>query len=326
MNAAVIAAAGITAVAVFFFIAEGDSLTEAHARVRTQILNTTRWAIVIALSWVLIPVAFSQPGSDRAATIVGLAALIGAVMLIPVRWFVRLGGRIQAWELRRAKVEMAQLANRIRRDRGSVPATRIRDAIVRIETMRTSETSELCGLMAAELSDLLAGTESWNEAGRRSIRIDALARRLWPDDMPPPDFDLNEATFRWHLYRTFGQMMELGALDPSGGSKCAFRKLRDSIEEFRRPDTSRFIDAAQQSADRWLASPAGRPWVASFDFEALGPDGLDEIRKIWGRDAAMWGADLDNDDRGAIKQDLARRAVSSAEASEPSNVPVGEAG
>ena len=40
----------------------------------------------------------------------------------------------------------------------------------------------------------------------------------------------------------------------------------------------------------------------------------------------MWGADLDNDDRGAIKQDLARRAVSSAEASEPSNVPVGEAG
>ena len=327
MNPAIIAAAGISAIAVFFFVAEGDSLTEGHARVRTHLLNTTRWAIVIALSWVLIPIAFSQPGTERAETILGLAALIGAVMLIPVRWFVRIGGRDRAWELRRAKVEMSQLANRIRRNRNSVSATRLKESMARIEGLKTPETSELCDLMVSELSDLAAGGESWNEAGRRSIRMDALGRELWPDDMPATDFDLDEATFRWHLYRAFGQMMEIGAVEPTRNSRCAFQNLQASLDAFRRADTYRFIDAVQQSADRWLAAPAtGRPWIASYDFEALGPDGLAEIRKIWGRDAAMWGADLDDDDRRAIKQDLARRAGPGVQPTEPSVVAANGAG
>lgn len=314
MNAAIIAVAVITALAVFFFLAEGDSLAEGHARVRTQILNATRWAFVIALSWLLIPTAFSHPGPERAATIVGLAALIGALMLLPLRWFVRLGGRDRSWELRRTKIEMAGLANRIRRDRSSVSPYRLQDAIARIEALRTSETAELCSLMVAELGDLLAGAESWNEAGRRSIRMDDLGRQLWPDDMPTPDFDPDEATFRWHLYRAFGRMMELSASRPSRKALDTFRNLQTSLEEFRRPNTVRFIDAVQQSADRWLATPARWPWICSFEFEALGPDGLSEVRKIWGRDAAMWGADLDDDDRRAIKEDLARREAASAKA------------
>ena len=322
MTAAVIAAAGITALAVFFFLAEGDSLTESHARVRTHLLNTTRWALVIALSWVLIPVPLSQPGPQRAASVVGLAVLIGAVMLIPLRWFVRLGGRDPTWELRRAKVETAQIANRLRRDVGSIPPSRIRDVILRVELLRRPYRAELIDLMVAELRDLLAGAESWTEAGRRSIRIDELCRELWPGEMPDPEYDSDEATFRWHLYRAFGRMMEIGALDRSHGVRRDFCGLLDSLEEYCRPDTQAFIDAVRQSAQRWLAAPArGRPWIWSFDFEALGPQGLDQVKRIWPRDAVMWGATLDAGDRRAIKEDLARRSAATEPAAEPAAEP-----
>ncbi len=316
MNAAVIAAAGITSLAIFLFFIEGDGLAESHVRVRTQILNTARWAIVIALSWVLIPAAFAT-GPERAATILGLAVLIGAVVLIPVKWFVRLGGREQGWELRRAKVEVALLANKVRRDPGSLPVGRLQAAIGRIDALRTPASEELCDLLVAELEDLRSGSESWNEAGRRSIRIDDLCRRLWPEDMPPPEYDPDEATFRWHLYRTFGRMMELGSIRRTRSSRAAFSRLCHTLDDFRRPDTYRFIDAVKQSADRWLALPCrDEPWIESFEFQALGPDGLAEVKELWARDAVMWGADLDDDDRWAIKQDLVRRAAATSNADE----------
>lgn len=319
MSMAVIAAAGISALAVFFFFAEGDSLAEGHARTRTQFLNAARWAVVIALTWSLIPAA-ADSSTQRGPTILGLALLIGATMLVPLRWFVRLGGLDPAWELRRSKIEVAQLATKIRRRRGSVSTVSLRDAIARIESLRSAATCQLCDLLVAQLNDLIVGAEAWNESGRRSIRIDEISRELWPDDMPPPDFDRDEATFRWHLYRTFGSMIELGLAKLSRSSLDEFGRLRVSLEEFRRDDTFRFIDAVRQSADRWLAVPEPRgPWIASFEFEALGPDGLAEVRKIWGRDAAMWGARLDDDDRVAIAADLARRAASTEMASEPAD-------
>jgi hypothetical protein len=183
--------------------------------------------------------------------------------------------------------------------------------------LRTTENAELCDLLLAELADLRAGSESWNEAGRRSIRIDDLCRRFWPDDMPPPDFDPDEATFRWHFYRTFGRMMESAAAEDSRTGRDEFLNLLNSLEAFRRPDTYRLIDAIMQSADRWLLTPVGGAWISSFQFEALGPEGLGEIKIIWGRDAAMWGADLDDHDRDAIKVDLARRAAADAASAAP---------
>jgi hypothetical protein len=317
MIGAAIAAAGITVLAIFSFLAEGDGLAAGHVRVRTQILNILRWAIVITLSWALIPTAFVQPGSDRAATVIGLALLIGATMLIPVRWFVQLGGRQPTWELRRAKVELGVLTNRIRRDKGTVPTVRLRETIDRIEAIRAPDTVELCDLMIWQLDDLIAGRESWNEAGRRSLRIDELSRELWPDDMPPPEHEPDEATFRWHLYRLFGRLMEIGATDLTPDSRAEYRALLGSIDEFRRDDTLRFIDAVCRSTDRWLANHvSGRPWIAGYDFEALGPGGLGEVRAIWGRDATMWGAHLDDDDLRALEEDLARRAESKESAAE----------
>ncbi len=280
--------------------------------------------MVIVLSWVLIPAAAADSSPQRAATIIGLAGLIGAVILIPVRWFVRLGGREPTWELRRAKVEVAQIANRVRRNPASVSVGRLQDSIARLALLRNAETAELCDLLTAELNDFLTGSESWNEAGRRSIRIDHLCRSVWPDDMPPPDFDAQEATFRWRLYRTFGRMMELATPQPSRTALDTFERLRDSLAQFRRDSTYRFIDAARQSADRWLARPvADRPWIESFEFKALGPDGLAEVKRIWGREAAMWGAELDDDDRLAVEADLARRAAARQHKPEPA--PVGAA-
>lgn len=308
MSAAFIAAAGVTALAFFLFVVESRGLSEGHARVRVQLLDAARWALVIALSWALIPAAFSQPGPDRAATILGLTTLIGALILIPVRWFIGIGGRRDGWELRRAKLEVARLANQIKQGRATVTPARLRETADRIRLLRTPGTAELCDLMTAEIDDLIAGYESWNGGGRRSIRMDELARDLWSDDMPPPDNDPGEATFRWSLYKTFGRMMELGAGDPSPEARGEFQRLMDSLEEYRRPDTGAFLDAVRKSADSWIANPpAGRPWIASYDFEELGPTGLEEIRQIWGREAAMWGAFLDEDDLRDLKDDLARR-------------------
>ena len=324
MNAAFIAAAGVTALAVFLFAAEGRSLSEGHARARVQLLNTARWAFVIALSWVLIPAALSQPGPERTATILGLTVLIGALILIPVRWFIRMGGRRGAWELRRAKLDVARLANQVRHGRGTVTPSRLKDAADRIRALRTPRTAELCDLMIAEIDDLLAGRESWNGGGRRSIRMDELARDLWSDEMPPPDNDPGEATFRWYLYKTFGRMMEIGAAEPSPEARDEFHKLLDSLEEYRRPDTKAFLDAVRRSADAWIADPSpGCPWIASYDFKELGATGLEEIRWIWGREAAMWGAFLDEDDLRALKEDLAGREASKAAAAGPEAAPDG---
>lgn len=313
MSAAFIAAAGVTALAVFLFVVESRGLSEGHARVRVQLLNASRWAFVIALSWSLIPAAFSQPGPDRAATILGLTALIGALILIPVRWFIRMGGRRGAWELRRAKLEVARLANQIKQGRATVTTARLQETADRIRLLRTPGTAELCDLMIAEIDDLIAGYESWNGGGRRSIRMDELARDLWPDEMPPADNDPAEATFRWYLYKTFGRMMEIGARDPSAALRGEFRRLMGSLEEYRRPDTGAFLDAVRKSAGAWIRKPpAGRPWIASYDFEELGPAGLEEVRLIWGREAAMWGAFLDEEDLRDLKNDLARREESRA--------------
>jgi hypothetical protein len=310
MTAAFLSAAGITAIAFFFFVIEGESLAAAHARVRTQVLNAGRWGLVMACSWILIPVALGGPPDERLPTIVGMATFTGAIMLAPLRWLIRIGGRERNWELRRVKLEATRLANQVRRDPRSVPEARIRDTIERVRALRTPDLGELCDLMVAELEDLLAGAESWNEAGRRAVRIDELSRSFWPDDVPPPDYDPDEATFRWQLYRTFGQLMEVGVLDISPQSREEFQVLLASMNDFRRPDTDAFIESVQSSAKRWLAkAPARKPWIDSFDFQALGPDGLSEVRRIWGRDASMWGARLEESDRAAIDTDLTRRAA-----------------
>jgi hypothetical protein len=147
--------------------------------------------------------------------------------------------------------------------------------------------------------------------------------------MPPPDNEPDEATFRWYLYKLFGRMMEIGALDASDGGPSKddlseFRELVDSLDEYRRPDTNGFIETVLRSAAIWLADPAAGPWIRSYDFEALGPAGLEEIQWIWGREAAMWGAYLDGDDLRAIKRDLARRSPGSGDAAGAAPDPVAQ--
>jgi hypothetical protein len=310
VNGAVIAAAGISFIALFLFLTEGDKLSEAHAGPRAHILNALRWGVVVLFSWALIPLAFVPIEQQRASTIIEICALVAALMLVPVSWFVRIAGRDARWELRRVKVETTRMANRIRNG-ATIPPARIREERVLIEKLRTIETNEMCDLLLAELDDLQTGFESWNEAGRRAIRIDELSRQYWPDAVPPPDYDPQEATFRWRLYRTFGQMMEVGVMDVSPEARDEFQGLMRSLDQFRRPDTEDFIDDVMASADRWLSRPKARsPWIGSYDFSDLGPEGLDEVKRIWGRDAALWGAELGDEDRLALAQDIARRGPS----------------
>lgn len=93
-----------------------------------------------------------------------------------------------------------------------------------------------------------------------------------------------------------------------------------TLDEFRRSDTGDFVDDVRRSAQRWAADPfANPPWIDSFDFETLGSGGLEAVKRLWGRDAAMWGATLDDDDLRAIEADLARRASSPETALESSS-------
>jgi hypothetical protein len=113
-------------------------------------------------------------------------------------------------------------------------------------------------------------------------------------------------------------MMELASVRRTRSTRAAFSRLCSSLDEFRRQDTNRFVDAVKQSGDRWLALPCrDEPWIDTYDFGVLGPDGLEEVKLLWGRDSVLWGADLDDDDRRAIKEDLARRAAAMAPAAEP---------
>ena len=127
--------------------------------------------------------------------------------------------------------------------------------------------------------------------------------------MPPPDFDAAEATFRWRMYRAFGQLIDIGMDKPEAEARDEFVRLLRSLDGFRRPDTTDLIRDIRRSANLWLAKrSAERPWIEAFDFTVLGPHGPEEVKRIWGRDAALWGAELEEDDRKALEEDLARRA------------------
>ncbi len=322
MGVVVIAAAGVSACAMYLYLTQGDQLIEDHARLRADMLNALRWGAVVLLSWALIPLAYLSADSQPVATIIEMTTLIAALMLLPVRWFALLGGRDVKWDLRRVKVELTRMSNRIRAGAGQVQIARIRDDRGLIEGLRTPETSPLCDLMIAELEDLLSGFESWNEAGRRAIRMDELSRTLWPGAVPPPDFDPDEATFRWRLYRAFGRLMEIGVVGVSPAAREEFAGLLASLESYRRSDTGVFIDEVKKSGDSWLADPlAARPWIESYDFSVLGPDGLDNVRRIWGRDAALWGAQLEEEDLQAVEADRVRRGKTIEPAARRSSAP-----
>jgi hypothetical protein len=309
LDTAAILAAGISVLALFLMLADWAGLRDEHVRRTAYLLVLLRWAAVAILAWVLISVASSEQTADRAISILGLGGLIGAMMLVPLSWFVRLAGRRSTWELRGVRVEVTQVANKLRHDPSSVPAEQVRDVLARIDGCRTPATAELCDLLAAELEDVVARKESWNEAGRRSIRTDELCRQLWGAEVPPPDFNSDEATFRWRLYRTFGDLMERGTPSADRPVRVEFVYLLRALGGYRRSDTSAFIHDVRVSALHWLADRTKeRSWIEEFDFSPLGPNAVEELRRIWGRDSVFWGAELDEDDRLALERDRVRRA------------------
>jgi hypothetical protein len=310
LDTAAILAAGITALALFLMLADWAGLRDDHVRRPAYLLVLLRWAAVAILAWVLISVAASEQTTDRAFSIVGLGGLIGALMLIPTGWFVRLTGRRPTWQLRGVRVEVTQAANKLRHDPAAVSEEQLRALLSRINGCRTPATAELCDLLTAELEDVVARKESWNEAGRRAIRTDELCRKFWGADVPPPDFSREEATFRWRLYRTFGDLMERGTPNADRPVRVEFVYLLRALGGYRRSDTSAFIHDVRVSALGWLADRTReRSWIEEFDFSPLGPNAVDELRIIWGRDSVFWGAELDEDDRLALEKDRARRAA-----------------
>jgi hypothetical protein len=276
------------------FRIERQTLLEGRARGRALILDGARLTAAL-LMFLALPYAEPRP---QAAIGLGLAAL--AFVALPSSWILTLGGQDPKWELRKLQSEAAELMSR----RGTVlkedDAVSMKAIVKEVVRLRTAETAELCDLLIARYEDWLSGSHRPLTLGRRSIRIYDLQRELYGDEVRPPELDEQEATFRWHLYRVFGEMVEAGVADPTPEQRSRFIDLVDELDTYRREDTGSFIDGLQVSARAWLENPGDAGWQPGVGI-AIGEPDVDEAgRQLWPRTSVFWGAILDEEDRREI--------------------------
>jgi hypothetical protein len=121
------------------------------------------------------------------------------------------------------------------------------------------------------------------------------------------ELDPDEATLRWHLYRTFGDMIDAGAArEPEYLARMT--ELIEELEQYRRPHTGAFIDGLQVSAREWQASQTSAQWAEGGAL-SLGPTIERPYREIWPRKSVLWGAELDDRDISALPMVMEARQL-----------------
>jgi len=125
---------------------------------------------------------------------------------------------------------------------------------------------------------------------------------MYGDQVPAAPSSPEEATFRWHLYRAFGQLVDLGSDQRNPEQQRQFRILASELDRYRRPDTAAFIDAVKASATAWLNSQSDDTWPPkNGGLEALGANIAAGFRLLCPTEAVLWGAELSDDDRNLLK-------------------------
>lgn len=270
-----------------------------HARKRAQVLNALRYAACIALLLSLLWVVPRSPLSWAVAFVVVV------LFLFPERWLLRIGGREPKWELRALQDAAGELTRSYpppRRREFVLPMERL---IGRMKAITEPEIAEMRDLLVADFSDSLVGTHHFSDLGLRAVRIHQIEVEVFGPDARRAELDPAEATFRWHLYRTFGDMIDCGAArEPHYLARMT--ELIEELEQYRRPDTEVFVDALQSSARDWLNSETPASWPVDGVL-SLGPTVEESFWRLWPRKSVFWGTDLDERDAWTLQQ-LTRQA------------------
>jgi hypothetical protein len=284
------------------FRAEREALAEKRARRGAMILDAGRLTAAL-LMFLALPIAEPRP----LATIgLGLAAF--AFVAVPTSWALNAGGVDPRWELRRLQAEGAELMARYQSPMPPEGVEKMRAVIADLELARSIETAELCDLLADRYEDWIAGEYRPLDMGRRVIRIYDLQRQFFGDEVRPPELSEEEATFRWRLYRVFGEMVDCGVAEPTTRQRDRFSKLIRELESHRRHDTGAFIDGVRLSATVWQEAPGVRQaWQPAAPIRRGAAQGK-RNPALWPRTSVFWGAILDGADRVELQK--ARRGNS----------------
>ena len=277
------------------FRSERMALQAGRTRRRALILDGAGLTAALML-FVALPSAEPRPLAP-----IGFGMAAFAFMAIPTWWMLTIGGVDPKWRLRHLQTDAAELMTRYRSPMPPEGAAVMRRIIADVTRLRTAETAELCDLLIARYDDWIGGSHRPRDLGLRSIRTYDLQRRLYGEEVRPPELDEEEATFRWRLYRVFGEMMELWVAEQTPQQRSRFGKLVRALDSFRREDTVPFIEGVQSSARAWLRlHDRQAPWQAALAAQAAAPAVDEARRRLWPRTSVFWGAILDESDRSEL--------------------------
>jgi hypothetical protein len=278
------------------FAVERERLVEERARRRALVLDAGR---LTAAGLMFVALWWAEP---RPLAPIGLGLAVLAFILVPTSWALSAGGVDPVWELRRLQSEGAELMTSFRSPMPPEGAEKMRLVIADLERATSPETAELCALLTARYQDWIAGEYRPLDLGRRVIRIYDLQRRLFGDEVRPPELSEEEATFRWRLYRVYGEMVDCAAAQQTARQRDRFARLLHELDAYRRDDTAAFIDGLRLAATVWQEAPgpkqAWRPATAVRRGAAQGK----RTAALWPRTSIFWGAILDGVDRAELQK------------------------
>ena len=282
-----------------WWIEESD-LRKAHARNRASVLNAAR----VGAAYVLLAVGLLV-WAHSVLVVLAMGAAALALMLTPTSWLVRLGGLERTWEIRRTYDAAWHLRYTEPMPLSSSTLATMTKARSRLRSMRTAGTAEWIDIMVADIDDWIRGGY-WplGEALRLIRRHEIDVERLGLE-APPARLSPEEAKFRWHLFRLYARMLDAGNAPRSQQVDLIFEQFANELDQFRRPDTTSFIDAVQVSARSWLRSSAeAGPWPAASGLVGFEPGADTPDRALWPSLHILWGAQLDEDDRRELATSL----------------------
>ncbi len=275
-------------------------LRRALAKPLAHLLNAVRGIAII------IWLAAAPMALPAGLLIWSEVVIVSALLLIPYQWLIVIsGGREPKGELRHVAWKAAVLYDKKLNQYPPPPRDidRMRRLIQQMERARSPETSEFCDLQVAECRDWMAGACWILAQGWRAIRSHEIEQQLYGGFARPAKLDHAEATFRWQLFRVFAWLTDTGDQEMDRESRVLLEQLLAELDEFRRPDTERFIDLVKESATVWLSSePRTGPWMPASGLVGLGPAINAEYARLWPGCAVFHGAQLDERDQAYFSQ------------------------